>query len=319
MIPDIKLRDYYLQFIYNAKADIIKYKENLNNAIKIKEELCKYIEENKTLIKDSFNIDLDKIETEWVNKKYNPKEYLYNLSIVLLRDSIDHPNRVVLLQLVKYCNILRSEYKYNKSIELANKRKDIKLGIYRKYICSYYIKVHKCVLQGMGYKFNYGIGTYIINHWKLDTDKLKRKYHLDYAATNAKKKELLAKGVKLYDDKEAAWYAARKIPYNAVDYRVFKESTNWYEFTFINSRLSMHYALDYKRTEYVASKYRGMSYTKMAEELCKTEEDIYNLQVDIKYKLNILLYKDPNKYLNYVRNAEQCKYKDRTNYCQNRQ
>ena len=30
MIPDIKLRDYYLQFIYNAKADIIKYKENLN-------------------------------------------------------------------------------------------------------------------------------------------------------------------------------------------------------------------------------------------------------------------------------------------------
>ena len=45
MIPDIKLRDYYLQFIYNAKADIIKYKENLNNAIKIKEELCKYIEE----------------------------------------------------------------------------------------------------------------------------------------------------------------------------------------------------------------------------------------------------------------------------------
>ena len=40
------------------------------------------------------NIDLDKVETEWIDKKYNPKEYLYNLSIVLLRDSIDHPNRV---------------------------------------------------------------------------------------------------------------------------------------------------------------------------------------------------------------------------------
>ena len=161
----------------------------------------------------------------------------------------------------------------------------------------------------MGYKFSYGIGTYVINHWKLDVNRIKNKVHLDYAATNAKKRELLAKGIKLYDDKEAAWYAARKIPYNAVDYRVYKESTDWYEFTFINSELSKHYSLEYKRTDYVATKYRGMSYTKMAEELCKTEEDVYNLQVDIKYKLNILLYKDPNKYLNYVRNAEQCKYK----------
>ena len=30
---------------------------------------------------------------------------------------------------------------------------------------------------------------------------------------------------------------------------------------------------------------------------------------DIKYKLNILLYKYPDKYLNFVRNAEATKYK----------
>lgn len=316
MTPDIKLKDYYLQFVYNAKADIIKYKENLNAAVKLKNELYKYIEENKNVLKDSFNINLDKIKIEWVDKKYNPKEYLYNLTNVLLRDTIDHPNRIVLLQLVKYCNILRSEYKYSKGIELASKRKDIKMGVYRKYVSAYYTKVHKCVLQGMAYKYGYGIGTYIINHWKIDNSKSKKKYHLDYAATNAKKKELLAKGVKLYDDKEAAWYAARRIPYSGVDYRVFKENTDWYEFTFMNSRLSKNYPLDYKRTEYVPLKYRGMSYTKMAEELCNNEEDVYNLQVDIKYKLNILLYKYPNKYLNYVRNAEQNKYKHRENYSQ---
>ena len=161
----------------------------------------------------------------------------------------------------------------------------------------------------MGYKFSYGIGTYIINHWKLDPKRIKNKVHLDYAATNAKKKELIAKGIKLYDDKEAAWYEARHIPYNAVDYRIYKENTDWYEFTFIKSEIFKSNNLEYQRTEYVATKYRGMSYTQMAEELCHTEEDIYNLQVDIKYKLNILLYKDPTKYLNYVRNAEQCKYK----------
>lgn len=309
MLPDITIKGYYLQFIHNAKNDITKYKNNLEVTLSIKEQVYKYIEDNKAILNDSFNINLDDIEIEFCQKKYNPKEYLYNIVIKLLRNIDTHPNRIVLLQLAKYCNILRNENKYNKLIELANKRKDIKFGVYRKYVTAYYNKVHKCVLNGMGYKFSYGIGTYIINHWKLDPKRIKNKVHLDYAATNAKKKELIAKGIKLYDDKEAAWYEARHIPYNAVDYRIYKENTDWYEFTFIKSEIFKSNNLEYQRTEYVATKYRGMSYTKMAEELCHTEEDIYNLQVDIKYKLNILLYKDPTKYLNYVRNAEQCKYK----------
>lgn len=309
MLPDITIKGYYLQFIHNAKNDITKYKNNLEVTLSIKEQVYKYIEDNKVILNDSFNINLDDIEIEFCQKKYNPKEYLYNIVIKLLKNIDTHPNRIVLLQLAKYCNILRNENKYNKLIELANKRKDIKFGIYRKYVTAYYNKVHKCVLNGMGYKFSYGIGTYVINHWKLDPKRIKNKVHLDYAATNAKKKELIAKGIKLYDDKEAAWYEARHIPYNAVDYRIYKENTDWYEFTFIKSEIFKSNNLEYQRTEYVATKYRGMSYTKMAEELCHTEEDIYNLQVDIKYKLNILLYKDPTKYLNYVRNAEQCKYK----------
>ena len=309
MLPDITIKGYYLQFIHNAKNDITKYKNNLEVTLSIKEQVYKYIEDNKAILNDSFNINLDDIEIEFCQKKYNPKEYLYNIVIKLLRNIDTHPNRIVLLQLAKYCNILRNENKYNKLIELANKRKDIKFGVYRKYVTAYYNKVHKCVLNGMGYKFSYGIGTYIINHWKLDPKRIKNKVHLDYAATNAKKKELIAKGIKLYDDKEAAWYEARHIPYNAVDYRIYKENTDWYEFTFIKSEIFKSNNLEYQRTEYVATKYRGMSYTQMAEELCHTEEDIYNLQVDIKYKLNILLYKDPTKYLNYVRNAEQCTYK----------
>ena len=309
MLPDITIKGYYLQFIHNAKNDITKYKNNLEVTLSIKEQVYKYIEDNKAILNDSFNINLDDIEIEFCQKKYNPKEYLYNIVIKLLRNIDTHPNRIVLLQLAKYCNILRNENKYNKLIELANKRKDIKFGVYRKYVTAYYNKVHKCVLNGMGYKFSYGIGTYIINHWKLDPKRIKNTVHLDYAATNAKKKELIAKGIKLYDDKEAAWYEARHIPYNGVDYRVYKENTDWYEFTFIKSEIFKSNNLEYQRTEYVATKYRGMSYTQMAEELCHTEEDIYNLQVDIKYKLNILLYKDPTKYLNYVRNAEQCKYK----------
>lgn len=309
MLPDITIRDYYLQFIHNAKIDIAKYKEKLELTVKLREEVYKYLNDNKTILSSVFNINLDACEKEWINKEYNSAEYLYNRAIKLLQNIDEHPNRIVLLQVTKYCNYLYIEYKCKKLIELATKRKDIKFPQYRKYITNYYIKVHKCVLQGMGYRFGYGIGTYVINHWKLDTERIKNKLHLDYAATNARKKELLAQGKKLYDDKEAAWYAARHIPYDAVDYRVYKESTDWYEFTFLKPEVCRNSSLEYQRTEYIASKYRGMSYTKMADELCKTDEDIYNLQVDIKYKLNIMLYKDPTKYLNFVRNAEQCKYK----------
>lgn len=309
MLPDVKIKDYYLQFIHNAKHDIVNYKNQLETTLVIKKELYDYLENNKNVLKESFNIDLDNIKTEWVDKTYNPKLYLYNIVIILLRETIDHPNRIILLQVAKYCNILRNEYKYNTMIDIANKRTNINFSTYQKYINKYYCAVHKCVLQGLGYKFGYGIGTFVINHWKMEPDRMKKKKRIDYAATNARKKELIAKGVKLYDDKEAAWYAARHIPYDAVDYRVYKTETSWYEFTFIKSEIFKSNNLEYQRTEYVSSKLRGMSYTDMAENLCKTEYDIYNLPVDIKYKLNILLHKYPNKYLNYIRNAEQCKYK----------
>ena len=32
MIPDVKFKNYYLQFIYSAKTDIVKYKNELEEA-----------------------------------------------------------------------------------------------------------------------------------------------------------------------------------------------------------------------------------------------------------------------------------------------
>ena len=49
--------------------------------------------------------------------------------------------------------------------------------------------------------------------------------------------------------------------------------------------------LQYEHTEYLANKYRGMSYKQIADTVCNTIEDIYNL----------LLYKYPEKCLNFMR------------------
>lgn len=309
MIPDVNLKSYYLQYISNANTDIIKYKEHLALTKEIKEELYNYLEPHVNIIQDAYGINLLVYDKEWINKEYNTSETLYNKVIKLINNVREDANRIILIQIIKYCNNLRTENKYAQSIILATTRKSIKFGVYTKYVVNYYNKVHKTVLEGMGYRFSHGIGTYCINHWKLDIARMKNTKRIDFAATSAKKREIIAAGNKPYDDKEATWYAARRIPYDGVDYRVYKNESSFYEFTFIKSDIFTSSSLEYKRTEYVSAKYRGMSYTDMADQLCNTVEDIYNLQVDIKYKLNILLHKNPTKYLNFIRNAEQCKYK----------
>lgn len=309
MIPDVNLKSYYLQYISNAYSDIVKYRESLAKTIEVKKELYNYISLRLDIVNDTYGINLNDYNKEWINKEYNSSELLYNKVIKLIHDVKEDENRIVLIQVVKYCTLLRNENKYNKLIFLATKRKNMKYGVYNKYVVNYYNKVHKAVLEGMGYRFSYGIGTYCLNHWKLDKAKMKKNKRIDFAATNLKKKELLAKGAKIYDDKEAVWYAARRIPYDGVEYRVYKNESSFYEFTFIKSDIFTNKTLVYKRTEYVPLKYRGMSYVDMANKLCNTIEDVYTLQVDIKYKLNIILHKDPTKYLNFIRNAEQCKYK----------
>lgn len=309
MIPDVNLKSYYLQYISNANTDIIKYKENLSQTVKIKEELYNYLLPNIDIIKSTYGINVVSYNKEWVNKEYNSSEGLYNKLIKLINNVKEDSNRIILIQLIKYCNVLSTENKYTQLIILANTRKIIKFSVYSKYVVNYYNRVHKTVLEGMGYKFGHGIGTYCINHWKLEPSRMNKTKRIDFAATSLKKRELIAKGEKIYDDKEATWYAARRIPYDRVDYRVYKTESSFYEFTFIKSDIFTSSSLDYKRTEYVSAKYRGMSYTDMSDKLCNTLDDVYNLQVDIKYKLNILLHQNPNMYLNFIRNAEQCKYK----------
>ena len=277
--------------------------------LKIKNNLFEYLSDNSKKLKDIFNIDINNIDNDYENN-YN---YYYNMFTKNICE-----NKSLLLQIIKFYKVCLDINKYKKLIKLTNKRKDLKFRQYQSYVEKYYVKVHKCILEGMGYKYGYGIGTYCCNYWKLSKS-AKNKKVLDYAATRAKKKELIDKGIKLYDTNEAAWYKARKIPYDGVDYRIYKDKTHYYEFGFINSKIAKYVPYNYERTEYINAKYKKISQETIAEIFCKTINDIYSLQVDIKCKLNILLYKDPNKYLNFIRNVEQNKYKRRAYNCENRQ
>lgn len=304
MLPDIKVKEFYLRYVFNAKRDIENYKEKLINIIQTKEELYNYINDKKETLKYKFNIDLDKYNFEWNLKTYNTEETLYK-DIVKIIKLIKGESESLLIQIIKYCFKLKEEENTNKLIKIASKREKLTLKEYKAYLNKYYMCVHKALLEGFGYDFQGGIGTYIINYYKIDNPTKKT---IDYAETNKRKKEIIKRGLKPYDDREADWYKARNIPYDGVEYRVYLDKKFYYDFTFLNSKIFKKKELDYQRTEYVHAKLRGLSYKEMAD-LCNNIDDIVNLNVDIKYKLNILLYKYPEKYLNFVRNAEQSKYK----------
>lgn len=305
MTPDIKIKDFYLRYIHNAKKELEDY---IQLGQTIKESILSLyntINENKILILETFNINLDNYESEYINMVYNESESLYFNVINKLKINVKEDSSLLIL-LVKYCVKLKEEHKNKINIIIAEKKLNLTLANYKKIVNEYFLKVHKFVLEGYGYKFSNGIGTYLINYYKIDNP---TKNAIDFAETNKRKKELLSKGYKLYDDREAAWYKARNIPYDGVEYRVYLDKKFYYDFTFINSKVFHKKELDYQRTEYVHAKLRGMSYQEMADKLCNNVEDIIKLNVDIKYKLNILLYKYPEKYLNFVRNVEQTKYK----------
>lgn len=307
MTPDVTIRDYYLKFIYNAKFDLSKYNKELTLVKKLKESVFEYLVEHQNKIKENYNIDINEL-----NNSYND---VINRYTKIKSNDENIINKSLFLQVIKYCKLCLEEIKYDKLINLVNQRKDLKFRQFQNYVYKYYTQVHKCILEGMGYKYGYGIGVYCCNYWKTHTS---NKLVLDFAATRKKKKELINNGIKIYDENEAAWYKARKIPYDGVDYRVYVNKSHYYEFTFIKSRISKTVPYNYNRTEYTNKKYKPMSQQDIGDVYCKTIDDIYCLQVDIKCKLNILLYKYPNKYLNFIRNADQSKYKRRAYNSENR-
>lgn len=313
MVADTNIKSYYLQFKSNAKNVEKEYREKLEELSSIKKELVEYLQNNKYTLYEQYSIKLDDYE-EWVNNSYVTGEKLYKDCINLLKKDIEDDNRVCLIQLSKYSNILRNEYRYTTMIDNISKRAKLTFGEYRNYVTKYFNAVHKSLLEGNAYKFTHGIGVYLINYWNIPKETRKNIKKLDFAATNKRKREIIESGRKPYDEKEAIWYKMRNIPYDGVDYKVYKNDSNYYEFTFIRSKLFTNHTIDYDRTEYINAKYRGLSYDKIAD-TCNSLDDIANLQVDIKVKLNIVLYKDPAKYLNFIRNAEREKYTIRKTDC----
>jgi hypothetical protein len=299
MTPDVNIKDYYLRFIESAETDIKVYSQELEEAVELKNACKEFLDSYVNKINSKYNIDLNNF-LEWSTESYNPEEKLYR-KIIRFIDGIDFgEDRVIFYNILKYCKILKNIKDLETLIVLCEKRKNMKPSEYEGYIREFMIKVHKCILEGNGYKLSSGLGVLTICRWEIQKD-LQRPI-VDHLATTKNKERLLAEGKRLWNKEDALYHAKFGLPYDGVDYRIFKNITHFYELMFLRPKVFDFNNQDFQPTRYISTKLRGMTERDYAD-MCKSEEEIFNLQVGIETKLNVFLMKYPHKYVHFIRNT----------------
>lgn len=297
MNPDIKLRDYYINFIANAKKNVNDYIKDKEYYTNVKELYYKNLKEKENEYVRKFKIYIDdpvvsSKRAEWLIGTCN-----------------DSNSKELLLKVIRYGNAHKKIEEYTEMINIASHRSKITYRQYESYIMKYYNGVHRQILTGKGYKFNAGIGTLLINRWPVN---IKKRY-IDYQATRKNKEKLIAMGKKLYNEVDAKWHAKMGIPYDGVDYRVFRNVTHDFEIDIFGSKIFTNKNHNFRFTQYVNIKFKGMSYIEMAN-ICNNIDEIVEFPVDIKYKVNMLLHKYPENYINFIRNENEDRRQFRENY-----
>ena len=120
---DISNQEHFYTFIGKSKINAKEAARSLETSRTVRDNTYAYLTEKKEYIKNTFNIDLDKYESEWVNKVYNKSEDLYNIAKKLLEKYESGEERIVLLQIVKYCVVLKKCYNSRIAFELYTKQK----------------------------------------------------------------------------------------------------------------------------------------------------------------------------------------------------
>ena len=119
MVPDIDIHHYYEKYIEDANSDIERFKENHNVAVKMRDSLKQYLLSNITYIANSLGIKLVEYGQEWIDGIYNPKRLLINKVYDKLEEYKSGEERITLMQIVKYFNVLRKINALNTYIRLA--------------------------------------------------------------------------------------------------------------------------------------------------------------------------------------------------------
>lgn len=284
---DINIRDNYLSFHHKSIYEYNTLEKKLARLDIAKEKTWNDLISRKEDIRDFFKITIsNNIDYIKLGEQLN-KEFRKN----------DNSNRQeLLILLIKYCSIITNIKDTIAALNIANKKQNLSFSDYRQYVVTYYAKVHKFLLQGKAYRYNAGIGTFYVDRTQIKGEGKK----IDFHKTKLRKEELLKQGVKLYNKQDAEKALFLGLPYNGVDYRVWLRAPAYYSLKFIHSKYFKK-EYDFIPVSYIHQKYRDYNQDQLAFEICENNEDIYNLQIDLRTKITIYLKRNPERYVNFIR------------------
>ena len=284
---DINIRDNYLAFHHKSihehnvlEKKLIRLKnakaETWQSLLSYEEEISKYFRIRLSVMLDFVTLG------EKLSKEF--------------RKNDNEERRKVLILLVKFCSIVANEQNCIKELELSNKKQILTFAEYRDFVFRYYTKVHKVLLQGKAYRYMNGIGTLYIHRVQIEGEGRK----IDFHKTKLRKEELQAKGIKLYNKYEADQCKALDLPYDGVDYRVWLRAPAYYSLRFIHSKFFAK-EYDFYPISYIHQKYRDYNQDQLAFEVCRNNEDIFDLQIDLRTKIAIYLKRNPERFVDFDR------------------
>jgi hypothetical protein len=137
MIKDIDISHYYKKFIETSNDDMAKYNKELEVINKMKADCRSYIKSKNQVIKDDLKINLNEYGFQFLNDNIE----LINKLEQLINNRLSYTvgeRRIVLLQLLRYCNLAKKANDYIIALKLATRRSELSLTDYKKYIHRYY-------------------------------------------------------------------------------------------------------------------------------------------------------------------------------------
>lgn len=291
---DVGIKDYHLKFIHNANIKYIKANKTYKRIISSKNSTHKYLMENIDNIKESLNLNLAEYN-EYLNNEYDENELLLKEVNRLYKTKED--NREYVLQLLKYCNLIKAEVSCKTNVEKYDRERNMKLREYEYLISKFFYKMHEQLLNGDVYKLGKGLGQIYIER----RNKTNESKKIDFQETKKRKQFLIDNGYKIYDKKEAEMAERMGIKYDGIDYRVKMQNMHVDVIRIDTSKYwnSRKY-IDIKYADYVSPELRNMTYAQIVEENSRIN-DIYDLRLSLKRKLSILLTKFPEQGINYIR------------------
>lgn len=297
-IKPIGIRDYFLNFkdVYARRKQIAliendRLKEEIDRKRK---ELLPYISVFKFPI-----IDYPEFQQ---NKYINGR--LITAAIGLYSDVRATPEiKGYAFRLLSLAKAQKQFHDNLFAIHKAAKIETLTYSEYRKILKTFYFEVQKqMILNGYGYVLEGNIGWICLNRVKVNKDG--RKKTIDFSATAKKKKEIIDKGLKPYNKEEAEWCENNHIPYDGVDYKVYKNDEYFYDYRLLDCRLPNGRLFKIKDTDSRAVKYRGLTNEDILKQDNKDVNKILARDLSIKTKLTLCLKCDETLYTKFIRNED---------------